>query len=415
MMLRVLLQGAIMSGSGTFHHGVRVTETTDLQDSITDIDSSVIAVICTASDADEDAFPLNRPVLLTRVASYLGKAGTKGTLKTTLTAISNQCSPKTIVIRVPDVDDYTPSSSSEEYTQDSLVIGGSDKEGQYYGAYSLLSALTTVGVQPRIIAAPGLDTEDVTTQLAVFAKKLRAFVYASAYGCKTVTEAKKYASDFSQREVMIIYPDWTETDADTGKTVTIPAPAVAVGLRAQIDLETGWHKSLSNVAVTGPTGISRDVYWSLQDTDSDADDLNSSHVTTLIKRSGFRFWGNRTCDEETFIFETYTRTAQILADTIARAHAKYNDAPLTPALATDIVDGVSRKLSALITAGRLLGAKCWYEAADNTTDTLKQGKLVIKYKFTPVPPLEDLQFIQSFTDEYFGSAFASVASSDSDS
>ncbi|GAA3911852.1 phage tail sheath protein [Gibbsiella dentisursi] len=401
--------------SGTYHHGVRVTESTDLQDSITDIDSSVIGVICTASDADEDAFPLNKPVLLTRVASYLGKAGTKGTLKTTLTAISNQCSPKTIVIRVPDVDDYTPSSSGEEYTQDSLVIGGVDTEGRYYGAYALLTALSTVGVQPRIIGAPGLDTEAVATQLVVFAQKLRAFVYASAYDCKTVTEAKKYASDFSQREIMIIYPDWTETDTSTGETVTIPAPAVAIGLRALIDQQTGWHKSLSNVAVTGPTGISRDVYWSLQDTDSDADDLNSNHVTTLIKRSGFRFWGSRTCDEETYIFETYTRTAQILADTVAQAHAKYNDAPLTPSLATDIVDGVNRKLSALVTAGQLLGGTCWYDTADNTTDTLKQGQLLIRYDYTPVPPLEDLQFIQTFSDSYFETAFATASSTSTDS
>lgn len=57
------------------HHGVTVTETTDLSTMITDIDSAVIGVVCIADDADEDAFPLDTPVLITRVANMLGKAG----------------------------------------------------------------------------------------------------------------------------------------------------------------------------------------------------------------------------------------------------------------------------------------------------------------------------------------------------
>jgi phage tail sheath protein FI len=85
-----------------YHHGVTVTETTDLSTMITDIDSAVIGVVCTADDADETAFPLDTPVLITRVANMLGKAGKTGTLFTTLKAISDQTSPQTIVIRVAD-------------------------------------------------------------------------------------------------------------------------------------------------------------------------------------------------------------------------------------------------------------------------------------------------------------------------
>jgi len=399
----------------TFHHGVRVTETTDLGDAINDIDSSVIGVICTADDADADTFPLNTPVLLTRVSSVIGKAGSTGTLLKTLTAISNQCSPKTIVIRVQEAENVTPESSNDDApTQDSLVIGGQDKKGRYTGMYALLAAESRTGVKPRILAAPGLDTQNVATQLQVFAKKLRAFAYVAAYGCNTVSEAKDYASDLSGRELMVLWPEWEAYDSATGKTDVLPATAVAVGLRAAIDMDTGWHKSLSNVTVSGVTGISHDVYYSLQDTDSDADDLNQAHVTTLIKRNGFRFWGNRTCDEDTYIFETYTRTAQILADEVAEAHAKYVDLPLTPSLAKDIVDGVNRKLAALTTEGKLLGGAAWYDTEENTTDTLKQGKLTIKYNFTPVPPLEDLEFTQDFTDSYF-SVFSATAGTTSGS
>ncbi|MDK1706999.1 phage tail sheath subtilisin-like domain-containing protein [Serratia marcescens] len=386
----------------TFHHGVRVTETTDLGDAINDIDSSVIGVVCTADDADTTAFPLNTPVLITRVASVLGKAGKSGTLLSTLTAISNQCSPRIVVVRVAEAENVTPDASDDDPpTQDALVIGGQDESGRYTGMYAFLSAVQRVGVKPRILAAPGLDTLNVATQLAVFAKKLRAFGYVSAHGCTSVAEAKAYAADFSARELMVIWPDFEAYDPATGKTAVLPAPAVAVGLRAAIDASVGWHKSLSNVAVNGVTGITYDVYYSLQDTDSDTDDLNSAHVTTLIKRDGFRFWGNRTCDTETFVYEVYTRTAQTLADTVAEAHAKYVDGPLTPSYAKAVVDGVNQKLSALTTAGQLLGGKAWYDTADNGKDELRQGKITISYNYTPVPPAEDFEFIQDFTDTYF--------------
>lgn len=394
----------------TFHHGTRVTETTHLGDSINDIDSSVIGVICTADDADDEIFPLDTPVLLTRVASALGKAGTTGTLLSTLTAISNQCSPKVVVIRVAEAANIIPDSSNDESpTQDSLVIGGQTAAGRYTGMYAWLTAIQTVGVRPRILAAPGLDTENVSSQLQIFAQKLRGFAYVSAYGCKNVTEAKKYASNLSGREIMVIWPDFQGYDSESENSV-IPATAIAVGLRAKIDATTGWHKSISNVAVNGVTGITQDVYYSLQDTDSDTDALNQACVTTLIKRDGFRFWGNRTRDEDTYIFEVYTRTAQILADTVAEAHAKYVDGPLTPSYAKAVVDGVNQKLAMLTTAEKLLGGTCWYDTTENSKGTLGQGKVTISYNYTPVPPAEDIEFIQDFTDSYLG-VFDTLASS----
>ena len=157
------------------HHGATVTETTDLSTMITDIDSAVIGVVCTADDADETAFPLDTPVLITRVANMLGKAGKTGTLFTTLKAISDQTSPQTIVIRVADAANIEPPEGGTAQTQDQLVIGGTDANGRFTGMYALLSAEMRVGVRPRVLAVPGLDTEAVAAQLGVIAEKLRAF------------------------------------------------------------------------------------------------------------------------------------------------------------------------------------------------------------------------------------------------
>lgn len=81
-------------------------------------------------------------------------------------------------------------------------------------------------------------------------------------------------------------------DTVTSTTATAYATARALGLRAKIDQEQGWHKTLSNVGVNGVTGISASVFWDLQESGTDADLLNESGVTTLIRRDGFRFWGS---------------------------------------------------------------------------------------------------------------------------
>ena len=82
--------------------------------------------------------------------------------------------------------------------------------------------------------------------------------------------------------------------------------------------------------MNGVTGISASVFWDLQESGTDADLLNESGVTTLIRRDSFRFWGNHCLlDDPLFLFENYTRTAQVLADTMAEAHMWAVDKPIT--------------------------------------------------------------------------------------
>lgn len=390
----------------TRFHGARVREETDVTTAINDIDSSVIGVIAVADDADEDAFPLNTPTLITRVSTVLGKAGKTGSLYKTLKAISDQCSPKIIVVRVAEAT--AAADGAEAQTQSQLIIGGSDADGNYTGMYALLTAEQKTDYRPRILIVPEYDTEEVTSQLCVIAEQLRAFVYAGCNGCNTITEALAYRKTFASRELMLLWPNFIAYNPVSGESEEFPASAYAAGLRAKIDNEKGWHRSLSNITVSNTLGISKDVFWALQAEGSDAQTLNNGEVTTIIKRNGFRFWGNRVADTNIFIFEVYTRTAQILADTIAEAQFETIDGPLTPTNVKDVVSAIKQKLSALVTAGKLLGADCWFDIVDNATTDLRQGKVVIRYNYTPVPPMEDLTLIQTFTDEYIEPAFAAL-------
>ncbi len=323
----------------------------------------------------------------------IGKAGSKGTLASSLQAIADNASPLVVVVRVK--------TGKDAAEQNSLIIGTTTASGQNTGLKALLSAQQRVGVRPRILGVPMLDTLPVATELAALAAKLRAFGYVSVNGCKTKEDAAAYRQNFGQRELMVIWPDFTAWDGVANKDMPAPAVARALGLRAMLDETQGWHKTLSNVVVQGVTGISQDVYWDLQNPATDAGFLNEKSITTLIRRDGFRFWGCRTCsDDPLFAFESYTRTAQVLADTLAEAHMWAMDKPLTPTLVKDIVDGVNAKGRELVTNGYLLGFTCWYDATVNDKDTLKAGKLAIDYDYTPIPPLENLMLRQRITDRY---------------
>ena len=374
-------------------HGVRVIELNDGTRPIRSIPTAVIGMVCTAEDADPAFFPLDTPILITNVQTAVGKAGVKGTLAASLQAIADQTKPYTIVVRVKEGADEAETASS--------LIGTSTADGKYTGMKALLAAKARVGMVPRILGVPGLDSLPVATALVAIAKDLRAFAYVSAWDCKTKEEVVAYRENFGAREVMVIWPDFLNFDTTTSKTAVAPAVARALGLRAKIDQEFGWHKTLSNVAVNGVTGISADVFWDLQNPATDANYLNSNEVTTLINEGGYRFWGSRTCsDDPLFAFENYTRAAQILADTIAEAHMWAVDKPMHASLVRDIVEGINAKFRELIAQGYLIGGSCWFPDEINDKDTLKAGKLYLDYDYTPVPPLEDLTLRQRITDRY---------------
>lgn len=383
-----------------YHHGVRVIEINEGTRTIRTVSTAVIGIVCTADDADETAYPLNTPVLITNVNTAIGKAGTNGTLAKTLDAIADQASPVIVAIRVA-----TGATEAETNTN---IIGTTTPEGKYTGMKAFLSAQSSLSVKPRILAVPGLDSLPVATELVSIAQKLRAFCYVSAYGCDTKEAAVAYRDNFGQREIMVIWPDFVSWDTTTNADAVAAATARAIGLRAKLDEEVGWHKTLSNVAVNGVSGITKDIYWDLQLPSTDAGYLNENEVTTLIQQSGFRFWGSRTCsDDPLFCFENYTRTAQVLADTIAEAHLWAVDKPITPTLVRDIVEGVNAKFRELKALGYIVDGNAWYNTELNSQTTLKAGKLYIDYDYTPVPPLENLLFQQRITDTYLAD-FASA-------
>lgn len=378
--------------SSTYHHGVRVIEVTDGARPLQNISTGVVGFVATGGDADAAAFPLDRPVLVTDVMSSLGKAGNDGTLPQVLDAIKDQGNPFCVVVRVAEGETAAATKAN--------VIGGSTN-GLKKGLLALTAAPTVLGVTPRILGVPGLDDADVTAELVSIAKQLRGMAYASCFGCETKEAAITYRGGFGDRELMLLWPDFLSWDTTTSTMATSSAVARALGLRAKIDSDTGWHKTLSNVPVAGVSGISKDVYWQLQNPDTDAGLLNAADITTIINKQGYRFWGSRTCaDDPLFAFESAVRTAQVMADTIADGLLWAIDKPLHPTLARDVVDTINAKIRSLVSGGYLIGGSAWLDPAKNKPTDLGAGQLTISYDYTPVPPLENLMLRQTITNDY---------------
>ncbi|HEH9401955.1 TPA: phage tail sheath protein [Aeromonas sobria] len=387
-----------------FHHGVRVVEVSEGNRTISTVATAVIGMVCTSEDADATYFPLDKPVLIANLPAAIAKAGSEGNLKKSLQTIYDTVNTIVIVVRVAKGADAAALTSN--------IIGTIKPDGSYTGLKALERAAPVTTVKPRILCVPDHCTLPVSTALAGMAKKLRAFAYVPTIA-ETVEAALAYRDNFSSRELMLIHGDWTAWDVAAKESRKLDACLKAAAMRALIDKEIGWHKTLSNVGVTGVDGMTKNLFWDLQDPDTEVGLLNANEVTGLIQSNGPRYWGNRTCsDDPQFVFENYTRTAQILADTMAEAHMWAVDKPMTPSLVKDIIEGVNAKGRELVAGGYLLGFNCWYNEELNDKDTLKAGKLRIDYNYTPMPPLEDLGFIQRITDSYlidFGARVAAAA------
>ncbi len=376
-----------------FNHGVRVIELDSGTRPVRTVETAIIGMVCTANDADATIFPLNKPVQLIGATRYLDKAGIKGTLARALDAIKDQCEPIIHVIRVAE-------GASEAETQ-SNIIGGF-VNGQRTGLQALLSCKALFGDKPRILGVPLYDKHlNIAGELDTISAKLRAFNYCGV-DADTLEEATQYRVNFGSKRKMLIWPEFTGWDTATNTEQLLYASARALGLRAKIDNDIGWHKTISNVEVSGVTGITHSLFHDPTSTEpTDSKYLNSHEITTLIRDNGFKFWGNRTCSSDPlFAFESYTRTGDVLADTMALGQLWATDKPISVGLIKDIIHTARAKLTDLTARGYLLGGNAWFDGSFNPKELIKAGKVAIDYDYTPVPPLEDLVLQQRITDQY---------------
>ena len=226
-----------------FLHGVEVVEIDNGPRPIRTVRSSVIGLVGTAPDADEQRFPLNTPVLIAGSRLEAAKLGTTGTLPMAIDGIFDQAGALVVVIRVAE-------GATEAETQ-THVLGGVDEAGQYLGLQALLAAQSVAKVTPRILIAPGfthqrpVDPDDSLRQLAIpvvaellgIAERLRAVIIADGPNT-TDAAAIDYREDWGSPRIYVVDPHVKVMK--NGAVVTEPVSARVAGLIAKIDNDRGF-------------------------------------------------------------------------------------------------------------------------------------------------------------------------------
>lgn len=393
----------------SFLHGVEIIEIDTGSRPIQTVKSGVIGIIGTAPDADAAAFPLNTPVLVagSRLeASNLDTVGDgAGTLPAALDGILDQTGAVVIVVRVDEGVD-------EDATLANIVGGTNATTDEYEGVHCFLGAESVLGYSPRILCAPGWTHQrpssaanPVIAELEGIADRLRAVIIADGPNT-TDADAQTSAGDFGSSRILLVDP-WVKVLDGDGNVVNEPASGRVAGLIAKVDNQTGFWASPSNHTLSGVIGTSRSVDFKLGDENSRANLLNENKVATIIRQNGYRLWGNRSLTADTkWVFLCVRRTADIINDSLLRAHLWAVDRGITRTYVEDVEEGVNAYLAELKAMGAILGGKCWADPDLNTPQAIALGKVYFNFDFTPVYPAEHIIFQSILVNDYIEEVFS---------
>ena len=398
--------------STQFLHGVEVIEINDGARPIQTVKSSVIGLVGTAPQG-----PVNTPTLIlgsrAKAAEIFGEnndANKDYTIPKALDGIFDQAGAMVVVINVADPANpahLTTGILDPANIIDADVVGGVDgATGQYKGVHALLSANTELAVTPRILIAPNFthdmpsgNANPVVSELLGIAENLRAIIIADLPNTND-TDAIDYVGDFGSARVFAVYP-WVKVLDSLGVIVEEPSSARVAGLIVKSDNDRGFWWSPSNLVINGIVGISKPIDFVLGDINSKANYLNENNITTIIQESGFRLWGNRTLSADPkWAFLQARRTADMINDSLLKAHLWAVDRNITKTYIEDVLEGVNNYLRHLKSIGAIIGGTAFADPELNTPDQIAQGKVSFDFDFTPPYPAEHITFRSKMTDDY---------------
>ncbi len=273
-------------------------------------------------------------------------------------------------------------------------------------AAKFVEAESVTGAKPRILIAPGYTEHvtraqpngpptaaPVTIGLVATAERIRAVIVADGPNT-TQADAIAYRKLLSSRRVYVVDPGVRLTDA-AGAVSDAPASAPIAGLIVRNDRERGYWSSPSNRQVLGISGTGRAVDFTLGDASSSANLLNDAEVSTIIRSplGGYRLWGNRTASADAkWAFLPVVRTADVINESLLRAHLWAVDRNLNKTYVEDVVESVNDFLRRLQAQGAILSGRCWADEGLNDAAAREAGRVYFDFEFDPPSPAERITF-----------------------
>lgn len=435
----------------SFLHGLKMYENTDGGQVLPLQMSSVYGIVGTAAAYHEEdqeptpeavaafeaAFPLNKPVLVTKT-SQVALMSKKSYLRRAIEMAWGEQKTHTVVVRVEGAPESSEGGSETVDTnvylvdhEDNIIVDGDNNPivvesgtgdaiddtdevsgseiaanivgnpTDKTGIYALKSAKSVCNMAPTLLFAEIRDSFDADSKEAIeialrtVAEPLLATYLFPKYG---------YVGDALKTSKNAYYLAQKVKVASYG---IVDPCAVTAGLIAYVDYNEGQWVSPSNHAYQTVVGVEPAVEFELMDESSEANVINNQNIACVVYEGGaYRLWGNNTAaNVEKWRFLCVKRVSDLIKKTIQEGILWAVDKGIRKNLVDDVCNSVKGVLNELQTKGAILGGDCWADPEDNSADSVKQGILHFKYKFGPVYPAQTLIFEEIVTDEYIAEIF----------
>ena len=394
-------------------HGVEVRFETISPPSVRTVDASTIFLIGTAPGVDADgiygdgaATPDTRydyPFLLTkRTDAPSAELGATGTLPAALDSIFAQGNFKVAMVII-EVG-ATPAATLTN------AIGAA---ADLTGIYAANAVESVLGVVPRLICAPGMDTGTRTggaanalaAAMVVVAGQLRAMAIIDG-GNTNHADIITYIGDFDSDRAIVVDPAVLIADGAGGVTEQA-ASGFAAGVIARTDYDIGWWASPSNKTIRGIVGLARPI--DAGHAASRAQLMLDNAIWTIVNDvSGYQLWGTDTpaATDPEYSFPNVRRTADIMADSLIKSHRWAVAEGITKNYLSAVSEAVNDFIRGLIAQGALIGGLCYPDDELNTPANIALGQAYFNVEFNPVYPANNVVFKMQLTTKYLAALAA---------
>lgn len=285
------------------------------------------------------------------------------------------------------------------------------------GMEAIEQCLTTLGIVPDIICAPGFS--DNTTVAAVMATKAAGingmFKAKALIDISTAAEggadeyskviALKAANNFTDENQVACWPLLKLGD------MTFHMSTQLAGLMAKVDTANGGcpYESPSNkgfkcnaMVVAAGTEVNLSL--------AQANILNGGGIVTALNfMGGFTCWGNYTACYPTNTdvkdyFIPVSRMFDWVGNTVINTFWGKLDKPMNRRLIDTIIDTCNIWLNGLVGSGFLLGGRVEFKESENPLTNLMAGIMKVHVYMTPPSPAQEIDFVLEYDVDYVTSA-----------
>ena len=287
-----------------------------------------------------------------------------------------------------------PSSAGGEVL--TISIGGLPAGLTYNTNNRRLRGTPTVASTARgysySVQGADLGANTVASELLSVADALKAIAVIDGPN-GTQAEAIAKAGDFGSARAYLVDPGVTTAD---GKVLSSPSVA---GLMAV----TPFWESPSNRILQGVVGTGRLIDRAR------AQALNDDYIATIIRRNGFRLWGNETVDSVgTYRFVNIQRTADAIEASLVDSHLYAIDRNISARYFETVALGVNQFLAKLTSQGAISGGVCYPDDSKNTVASIQAGEVFFQIEWSGSYPAQTLNINMELSGRFLEELLANI-------